>query len=519
MHSLSERTRQERAPGRSSSCLLNYRSWSAIALVLVVAAQNLTCTLAYIPSEGEEGGAELASGGFPAQVVQLGGLPHAASKTSALAGHLPIATGRSQRATAPKSIGGADWDQEFGPFPMKTNVAKFAYKLQQSASEMPVAAASGTWAQGWGLHPDAPTPASSLHAGAVTAVAPKLDVVPSGKSLAAKSAAPVRNTGVAAKQHVVQQVLRNADKASAAGVSKHLGKYSSVAERSRSHGDDRDSWIAPALTRVMEDDHRWYTGEDIDGTSQDSTIDKSAETDTGRQHVHPIIQQKSGAQVPLDGSTSASHQRRGARGRIVESEPASSAMAAAQHAEGGPLRNKRQHVRGAEEEGQHRVQTAAEGRHRLLRRAVLRKAPIVEDVRNLQDRILGGDSTKKKDEFDDDDMEDMDDFDDDVDDDGNPAEEVKEFETDMKNAFDWNKITFATIPLHQWAWWVASVFVVGTCIVSGQLIWAHLDNYEKPEVQKYVVRIIFMTPIYAIVALLSLTFDNAAPLLNVLRDW
>jgi len=102
--------------------------------------------------------------------------------------------------------------------------------------------------------------------------------------------------------------------------------------------------------------------------------------------------------------------------------------------------------------------------------------------------------------------------------DENPAEEVREFETDMKHAFDWNKITFATIPLHQWAWWVAALFVILTCIVSGQLIWAHLDNYEKPEVQKYVVRIIFMTPIYASVALLSLTFDNAAPFLNVLRD-
>jgi len=95
---------------------------------------------------------------------------------------------------------------------------------------------------------------------------------------------------------------------------------------------------------------------------------------------------------------------------------------------------------------------------------------------------------------------------------------VREFETDIKNAFNWNKITFATIPLHQWAWWVAFIFTTLTCVVSGQLIWRHLDNYEKPEVQKYVVRIIFMTPIYSIVALLSLTFDNAAPLLNVLRD-
>ncbi|EKX44716.1 hypothetical protein GUITHDRAFT_94984 [Guillardia theta CCMP2712] len=47
---------------------------------------------------------------------------------------------------------------------------------------------------------------------------------------------------------------------------------------------------------------------------------------------------------------------------------------------------------------------------------------------------------------------------------------------------------------------------------------AHLEKYEKPDVQKYVVRILFMAPIYAIDAFLSLTFDNAAPFLNVLRD-
>uniref|UniRef100_A0A7S4JCE0 Transmembrane protein n=2 Tax=Guillardia theta TaxID=55529 RepID=A0A7S4JCE0_GUITH len=96
--------------------------------------------------------------------------------------------------------------------------------------------------------------------------------------------------------------------------------------------------------------------------------------------------------------------------------------------------------------------------------------------------------------------------------------ETREFEDDMKNAFDLNKITFAQVPLHYWAWWIALVFAVLTCLISGQLIMAHLEKYEKPDVQKYVVRILFMAPIYAIDAFLSLTFDNAAPFLNVLRD-
>jgi hypothetical protein len=50
-----------------------------------------------------------------------------------------------------------------------------------------------------------------------------------------------------------------------------------------------------------------------------------------------------------------------------------------------------------------------------------------------------------------------------------PVTQVREFETDMKNAFDWNKITFADIPLHQWAWWVAFIFAMLTCVVSGQV--------------------------------------------------
>jgi hypothetical protein len=149
----------------------------------------------------------------------------------------------------------------------------------------------------------------------------------------------------------------------------------------------------------------------------------------------------------------------------------------------------------------------------------LRKAPIAEVTRDLENRLLGASGGAVKEPYAGlDDDGDGYGYDDDDENAVNPQEEVQEFETDLRNAFDWNKITFATIPLHQWAWWVAFVFVVMTCLVSGQLIWSHLDNYEKPEVQKYVVRIIFMTPIYAIVALLSLTFDNAAPLLNVLRD-
>lgn len=153
-----------------------------------------------------------------------------------------------------------------------------------------------------------------------------------------------------------------------------------------------------------------------------------------------------------------------------------------------------------------------------------RKAPIAKVTRDLESRLGLGGSGQQKEDQDGDDWNDEDEWGKDGDDgygatgDDKPQEEVRDFERDVQDAFDLEKITFATIPLHQWAWWVASIFVALTIVVSGQLIWSHLDSYDKPEVQKYVVRIIFMTPIYGVVAWLSLTFDNAAPLLNVVRD-
>ena len=153
-----------------------------------------------------------------------------------------------------------------------------------------------------------------------------------------------------------------------------------------------------------------------------------------------------------------------------------------------------------------------------------RKAPIAKVTRDLESRLGLGGSGQQKEDQDGDDWNDKDEWGEDGDyeygatGDDEPQEEVRDFERDVQDAFDLEKITFATIPLHQWAWWVASIFVALTIVVSGQLIWSHLDSYDKPEVQKYVVRIIFMTPIYGVVAWLSLTFDNAAPLLNVVRD-
>jgi len=97
-------------------------------------------------------------------------------------------------------------------------------------------------------------------------------------------------------------------------------------------------------------------------------------------------------------------------------------------------------------------------------------------------------------------------------------EEERDIEDGVREAFDFNKVKYADIPLHYWAWCMAVIFVVLTIVISGNLILKHLDNYEQPEVQKYVVRILFMAPLYGVDALLCLTLDGVSPTLNVIRD-
>jgi hypothetical protein len=56
-------------------------------------------------------------------------------------------------------------------------------------------------------------------------------------------------------------------------------------------------------------------------------------------------------------------------------------------------------------------------------------------------------------------------------------------------------------------------------LLSAKLILRHLDYYGNPDTQKYVVRILFMAPIYAVDSLLALTFVGwATTYIDVFRD-
>lgn len=80
-------------------------------------------------------------------------------------------------------------------------------------------------------------------------------------------------------------------------------------------------------------------------------------------------------------------------------------------------------------------------------------------------------------------------------------------------------LEYKPTPLTYLAWFVAALSVVLTMVISTTLIVKHLDYYESPHTQKYVVRILFMAPIYAVDSLLALTFVGwTTTYIDVFRD-
>jgi len=64
----------------------------------------------------------------------------------------------------------------------------------------------------------------------------------------------------------------------------------------------------------------------------------------------------------------------------------------------------------------------------------------------------------------------------------------------------------------------AATFVLITVAMSMKLIYHHLNNWYMPDVQKYVVRLLWLVPLYAIQSLLSLLFQDARIYIDTLRD-
>ena len=64
----------------------------------------------------------------------------------------------------------------------------------------------------------------------------------------------------------------------------------------------------------------------------------------------------------------------------------------------------------------------------------------------------------------------------------------------------------------------ASLCSVGAIVISIHLMYKHLQHYSRPLLQRQIVRIVMIVPVYAFCSALSLAFDHYAPYINALRD-
>mmetsp|Transcript_15592 Transcript_15592/g.20566 ORF Transcript_15592/g.20566 Transcript_15592/m.20566 type:complete len:455 (+) Transcript_15592:69-1433(+) len=71
---------------------------------------------------------------------------------------------------------------------------------------------------------------------------------------------------------------------------------------------------------------------------------------------------------------------------------------------------------------------------------------------------------------------------------------------------------------HYIAWFSAGGFVLLTFPISMMEIYNHLSNWYMPQVQRYVVRILWMVPVYSVESWLSLRFKDLALYFETLRD-
>jgi len=67
-------------------------------------------------------------------------------------------------------------------------------------------------------------------------------------------------------------------------------------------------------------------------------------------------------------------------------------------------------------------------------------------------------------------------------------------------------------------WSVAGVFVLMALPLTIHDINMHLSNFDFPELQKYIVRILFMVPVYAVTSWLSLGYEDLYPVLETFRS-
>ncbi|KAI8798615.1 transmembrane protein 184C, partial [Biomphalaria glabrata] len=73
-------------------------------------------------------------------------------------------------------------------------------------------------------------------------------------------------------------------------------------------------------------------------------------------------------------------------------------------------------------------------------------------------------------------------------------------------------------PDHVQAWFIGGMFVLMALPISLWGILQHVINYTTPYLQRHIIRILWMVPVYALNAWFALRFPKAAIYLDTLRE-
>jgi len=78
--------------------------------------------------------------------------------------------------------------------------------------------------------------------------------------------------------------------------------------------------------------------------------------------------------------------------------------------------------------------------------------------------------------------------------------------------------TIFGLEMHVWAQIWGGIFTLGSIIASFWIIVLHFKNYTEPTIQRYMIRIVFMIPIYAFSSWLDLMFKDQSFYFTLVRD-
>eukprot|EP01114_Cavostelium_apophysatum_P023684 TRINITY_DN9001_c0_g1_i1.p1 TRINITY_DN9001_c0_g1~~TRINITY_DN9001_c0_g1_i1.p1 ORF type:complete len:434 (+),score=76.53 TRINITY_DN9001_c0_g1_i1:107-1408(+) len=95
---------------------------------------------------------------------------------------------------------------------------------------------------------------------------------------------------------------------------------------------------------------------------------------------------------------------------------------------------------------------------------------------------------------------------------------MEEDMTERWNAHSSEDLTPNDGKIHIYAWIIAGLCSAWATLLTLYLVYKHFRNYTVPKLQRNIVRILFMAPIYAVDSFFSLIFKQYALIFDVLRD-